>query len=101
MCFESGVFPNCLKIAEVVPIFKTGDRSKATNYRPISLLSQFDKILEKTIHHRLIHFLEKYQLLNKVQFGFRQNLSTIQAISKIHDEIVQNIDQDLYTCCFS
>ena len=50
-------------------MFKTGDRSKATNYRPISLLSQFDKILEKTIY-RLIHFLEKYQLLNKVQFGF-------------------------------
>ena len=99
MCFETGVFPNCLKIAEVVPIFKKSDRSKATNYRPISLLSQFDKILEKTIYHRLIHFLEKYQLLNKVQFGFRQNPSTIQAISKIYDEIVQNIDQDLYTCC--
>ena len=38
-------------------------------------------------------------MLNKVQFGFRQNSSTIQAISKIYDEIVQNIDQDLYTCC--
>ena len=81
-----------------MPIFKKGDRSKATNYRPISLLSQFDKILEKTIYHRLLNFLEKYQLLNKVQFGFRQNSSTIQAISKIYDEIVQNIDQDLYTC---
>ena len=44
MCFESGAFANCLKIAEVVPVFKKGDRSKATNYRPISLLSQFDKI---------------------------------------------------------
>ena len=97
-CCESGVFPNCLKIAEVVPIFKKDDRSKTTNYRPISLLSQFDKILEKNIYHRLIHFLEKYQLLNKVPFGFRQNSSTIQAISKINDEIVQNIDQDLYTC---
>ena len=99
VCFETGVFPNCLKTAEVVPIFKKGDRSKATNYRPISLLSQFDKILEKTIYLRQIHFLEKYQLLNKVQFGFRKNSSTIQAISKIYDEIVQNIDQDLYTCC--
>ena len=99
MCFETGVFPNCLEIAEVVPIFKKGGRSKATNYRPISLLSQFDKILEKTIYHRVIHFLEKYQSLNKVLFGFRKNSSTIQAISKIYDEIVQNIDQDLYTCC--
>ena len=96
MCFETGVFPNSLKIAEVVPIFKKGDQSKATNYRPISLLFQFDKILEKTIYHRLIHFLEKYQLLKKVQFRFRQNSSTIQAINKIYDEIVQNIDHDLY-----
>ena len=84
MRFESGVFSDCLKIAEVVPIFEKGDRSKATNYRPTSLLSQFDKILEKTIYHRLIHSLEKYQLLNKVQFGFRQNLPTIQAVSKMY-----------------
>ena len=99
MCFKSGVFPNCLKVAEVVPIFKKGDQSKATNYRPISLLSQFDKILEKIIYHRLIHFLEKYHLLNKTQFGFRQNSSTIHAISKIYDQLLQNIDKDLYTCC--
>ena len=122
MCFESGVFPNCLKIkhcivgkillelytghfslglkiAEAVPIFKKGDRSKATNYRPNSLLSQFNKILEKNIYHRLIHFLEKYQLLNMVQFGFRPHSLTMQAISKIYDEIVQNINQDLYTRC--
>ena len=98
MRFKSGVFPNCLKVAEVVPIFKKGDQSKATNYRPISLLSQFDKILEKIIYHRLIHFLEKY-LLNKNQFGFRQNSSTIHAISKIYDQLLQNIDKDLYTCC--
>ena len=99
MCFKPGVFPNCLKVAEVVPIFKKGDQSKATNYRPISLLSQFDKILEKIIYHRLIHFLEKYHLLNKNQFGFRQNSSTIRAISKIYDQLLQNIDKDLYTCC--
>ena len=62
MCFESGVFSNCLKIAEVVPIFKKGDRFKATNFRPISLLSQFNKILEKNIYHRLIQFFREISI---------------------------------------
>ena len=48
-CFSKGVYPNCLKIAEVIPIFKKGDRKEASNYCPISMLSQFDKILEKLI----------------------------------------------------
>ena len=73
MCFETDVFPNCLKIAEVVTLFKKGDWSKATNFRTISLLFNLIKFWKKTIYHRLIHFLEKYQLLNKFQFGFRQN----------------------------
>ena len=46
-CFSKGVYPSCLKIAEVIPLFKMGDFKEASNYRPISILSQFDKILEK------------------------------------------------------
>ena len=59
VCVSNGVFPNCLKIAEVIPVFKKGDKNNPYNYQPISLLSQFDKILEKMIFTRLYLYLEK------------------------------------------
>ena len=99
LCIETGVFPNCLKIAEVIPIYKKGDQNMPTNYRPISLLSQFDKIFEKMLFSRLFSYLNKNQLLNKNQFGFRPNSSTQFAISTIHDKLIKNIDNGLYTCC--
>ena len=99
LCIETGVFPNCLKIAEVIPIYKKGDQNMPTNYRPISLLSQFDKIFEKMLFSRLLSYLDKNQLLSKNQFGFRPNSSTQFAISTIHDKIIKNIDNGLYTCC--
>ena len=99
LCIETDVFPNCLKIAEVIPIYKKGDQNMPTNYRPISLLSQFDKIFEKMLFSRLFSYLDKNQLLNKNQFGFRPNSSTQFAISTIHDKLIKNIDNGLYTCC--
>ena len=68
---NKGVFPNCLKIAEIIPIYKKGDINKATNYnRPIALLSQFNKLMEKMIFSRLYSYFGKKQLLNDNQFGF-------------------------------
>ena len=99
VCIAQGVFPDCLKIAEVIPIFKKGDHSLATNYRPISILSQFDKIFEKLIYIRISSYLEKYDLLSKNQFGFRENSSTNFAIAHIHDNILRNVDLGLHTCC--
>ena len=46
-CLSEGVYPDSLKVAEVIPIFKKGDHDETSNYRPISLLSQFNKIFEK------------------------------------------------------
>ena len=51
-CFECGFFPNTLKIAKIIPVFKTGDETKLTNYRSISLLSCFSKIVERIVNHR-------------------------------------------------
>ena len=62
--FECGVFPDNMKVAKVVPLFKAGDRSLFSNYRPISLLSQFSKILEKLFNERLDKFIDKFQFLN-------------------------------------
>ena len=99
LCIETSVFPNCLKIAEVISIYKKGDQNMPTNYRPISLLSQFDKIFEKMLFSRLFSYLDKNQLLSKNQFDFRPKSSTHFAITKIHDKLIKNIDNGLYTCC--
>ena len=62
--FQSiGIFPDNLKIAKVIPIFKKGDASKNSNYRPISLLSVFIKIFEKIMHERFYNFLEFHEIL--------------------------------------
>ena len=58
--FESGIFPDKLKIAQIIPIFKKDDSSLVSNYRPISLLSIFSKVFEKAIYERLYKFVEKY-----------------------------------------
>ena len=62
--FEYGVFPDNMRVAKVVPLFKAGDRSVFSNYRPISQLSPFSKILEQLINERLDKFIDKFQLLN-------------------------------------
>ena len=56
-CFENGFFPTCLKEAKVVPVFKSGDRRKLPNYRPISILSCLSKIMKKVVYPRTMDFL--------------------------------------------
>ena len=58
--FENGIFPNLLKSAQVIPVFKNGSRLSCNNYRPISLLSNIGKIIEKLIHKKLNYFLEQH-----------------------------------------
>ena len=94
-----GIYPNALKLAEVIPIYKKGDVNNVNNYRPISILSQFNKIFEKLISCRLTQFLEKFNLLSDHQFGFRKNYSTAYAINNIYDKIIKNIDKDQFSCC--
>ena len=82
-CFNQGVFPNCLKCATVVPIFKSGDACQLGNYRPISLLPTFSKIYEKALYNRIIKFLNKFSILSLYQYGFRKSLSTECAVLKM------------------
>ena len=90
--FEYGVFPDNMKVAKVVPLFKAGDRSVFSIYRPISLLSQFSKILEKLFNERLDKFIDKFQLLNNCQYGFRSQMSTSHALMDLVEEITSSID---------
>ncbi|MBY0581213.1 MAG: endonuclease/exonuclease/phosphatase family protein, partial [Rickettsiales bacterium] len=80
---EQGSFPDSLKIAKVIPIFKTGDPTNITNYRPISVLPVFSKILEKIMHNRVYTYLINNKLLYENQFGFKKNNSTEHAILQL------------------
>ena len=57
---STGVYPNKLKMAKIVPIFKTDDNTDPSNYRPISLLSNFNRIFEKLIFKRMESFIEQH-----------------------------------------
>ena len=74
--FQEGCFPEILKIAKVIPVHKGDVTTDPGNYRPISLLSVFDKLLEKVMLNRLLQFLNKNDILYKYQFGFRKNHAT-------------------------
>lgn len=71
LSFNTGRFPIKMKVAKIIPLFKSGDRHGLSNYRPISLLSQFSKVIEKMFVEKLDSFIEKHFLLNDSQFGFR------------------------------
>ena len=60
--FELGVYPNSLKLAKVIPIFKEGSILEVNNYRPVSLLPTLSKIIEKLMHTRLFSFLEQHNV---------------------------------------
>jgi len=71
LSIKQSIFPDYFKVAVVKPLLKGGDCKNIKNYRPISLLTSFSKILEKLIKTRLFDFLEENQLLSNNQFGFR------------------------------
>jgi len=83
----TGVVPSKLKIAKVVPVFKSGDSQDMNNYRPISLLSNFAKILEKIVYNRLVEFLCDKNIISPRQFGFRRGHSTVHPMSLLLNNI--------------
>ena len=96
--FSTGIFPNLMKIVKVIPIHKGGSTQDVNNYRPISLLSIFDKIIEKIMHKYLYTFLENHDILFQNQFGFRKNNSTVYALAQITETIKESIDKGKYGC---
>ena len=90
--FSSGIFPSQLKIARVIPVFKKGEKSLLTNYRPISILPPFSKIFEKIVAKRLMNYLNQHSILSDSQYGFRPNFSTELAIFKLCQNIYDAID---------
>lgn len=98
MCFETGIYPTCLKTSNLTPIYKKDSNLIISNYRPISLLSNVNKIFEKALHFRLYAFIEQTKCLNKFQFGFRESHSTKHALIQITEKIRNSIDSGEYAC---
>jgi hypothetical protein len=97
LSFRLGKFPNRLKLAKVVPIFKNDDKLLVCNYRPISVLSVFSKILEKLMFTRMSVFIDKHAILSSCQFGFREHHSTSMALIKLFDKITHELDNKCYS----
>ena len=93
---SEGIFPELLKTAKVIPIYKKDDTNFAKNYRPISLLSVFDKIIEKLVYKRVQSFLSKHNVLYKYQYGFRTNFSTTHALLYVLNYIYTALDEGKY-----
>ena len=93
MSIETGIVPNSMKIAKVIPIFKSKERDDFTNYRPISLLPALSKILERVIYKRLYNFLNLNNVLNTSQYDFRSGHSTVHAVTEFVQHVIEAIEK--------
>ena len=98
LSFKNGVFPDLMKLAKVIPIFKSGSKLLVTNYRPISLLSVFSKIFEKLAHQQLYDFLESQSVIYESQFGFQKGRSTLHSLIEIVENIRDCLEKRNYGC---
>ena len=90
--FNTGIFPDLFNISKIIPIYKNGDKCNAANYRPISLLTSFSKILEKLMCKRLTKFISKHDIFFTKQYGFIKGRSTEHAMLDILYKIIESIE---------
>ena len=97
LSLQKGCFPEELKIARVTPIYKADDVNEIGNYRPISVLPCFSKILERIMYNRLFKYLTTNEILHKKQFGFQKGHSTEHAIIQLIDQINNSFEKNHFT----
>ena len=98
MAITTGTHPKKLKLVNVLPIYKKGSRLLVSNYRPISLLSNLNKIFEKIIFKRVYNFIEKNEILYPPQYGFRSKHSTTHALINITEKVRSALDHNKVSC---
>jgi hypothetical protein len=96
LSLNQGVFPDILKIANVIPLYKKDDPMSFNNYRPVSLLCSLSKVLEKIMYTRVISFLDDNKILFAYQFGFRKSHSTYLALTVLMDKILKSLENGDY-----
>ena len=91
-CIERATWPDTLKKAEIVLIYKSGDKHNATNYRPISLISNIGRVFEKIIYNRIYEFIKKHNIITDQQLGFMKKIGTKDALNYITNTFYNNLD---------
>ena len=86
---STGTFPDLMKLAEVIPLYKGKEKDMVVNYRPISLLITISKVLKKIAYHWVYNYLDKNDILYDSQYGFRNRRSCEQAITEFIGQILQ------------
>jgi len=89
--YSSGSFPDQLKVTKVCPIFKSGQKSIFSNYRPISVLPSFSKSFENVLYKRLNKYLVLKNIISTSQYGFRPNHSTFMPLLDMYSDISRSI----------
>ena len=95
----TGQYPDVLKIARVTSIYKKRSKTKLSNYRPISILTPFNKIFEIVIKQRRLNFWKKHKIFDQTQFGIRKNF-TILASRPTHfrEYLLSELDSNINIC---
>ncbi|XP_057302747.1 uncharacterized protein LOC130636914 [Hydractinia symbiolongicarpus] len=96
-CDTNEQFPDQLKNARVAPKFKSGENSDVTNYRPISVLPCFSKVLQRIMYNRLDDHLVQNNILYDKQFGFQKHHSTDNAVIELVSELSESFNKRLFT----
>ena len=94
---QTGIVPDKLKIAKVIPLYKNDNPELFKNYRPISILPCFSKIIERIMYNRLYSFLTKHNIISEKQYGFRKKHATYMALIDLVDKLFCNFDGKKYT----
>jgi hypothetical protein len=94
LSISTGKVPDQLKMAKVIPIYKKDDEEVFSNYRPVSVLPCFSKILERLVFNRCTEFIDQNEILNNKQFGFRANHSTYMAITHLVDKVNKAVEKN-------
>ena len=82
-------FPECWKLSKVIPLHKKESQTEAKNYRPVTLLSPFSKVLEKIVYEQLYHYFKVNKIFHRSMHGFRQNRSTTTALLSAYDKWIR------------
>ena len=100
MSLQEGLFPDELKIANVIPLYKCDDPKLFNNYRPVSVLPSVSKVFERIMYNRLVAYLNENKILFSYQFGFRKQHSTYMALMTLMDKLTTCLDNDEYVMEF-